>query len=140
MEQVKEDCEILIASDTMDKSHALGIMRIQHAMESSLLVLEHEKQTEINELNYQIRLLQNKSVDLCKLQEEVKAQKETQASMDETLKKVENLVETMFTTQAKYSEELMQLIKDFQTLQDDFLKTKTEFKHLLAHVSTMKKK
>tara|TARA_B100001741_G_scaffold313530_1_gene320135 strand:- start:421 stop:858 length:438 start_codon:yes stop_codon:yes gene_type:complete len=143
MEQVKEDCEKLIASETMDKDHALGMMRIQHAMENLLLMLEHEKLTEINDLNHEIRLLQaekdkNNKVD--KLEEELLLQKKTSTLLSQTLDKIDTVVDKLYKQNEKNSADIQKIVDDFQVLQDDFLQTKTEFKQLLAHVSSMPQK
>ena len=143
MEKVKEECDKLIASETMDKNHALGMMRIQHAMENLLLVLEHEKLTEINELNYEIRLLQNeqtKSDKIKQLEEDLALQKKMHGCLSDTLNKVDSVVEKLYKQIEKNNAELHKVQEDFQALQDDFLQTKTEFKNLLAHVSSMPQK
>lgn len=143
MEQVKSDCDKLIASETMDKNHSLGIMRVQHAMENLLLMLEHDKITEINELNYEIRLLQTDNANndkIKQLEDELKAQKKTSECLTETLNKVDSVVEKLFKQTERNNTDLQRLTEDLQVLQDDFLQTKTEFKGLLAHVSTMPQK
>ena len=127
----------------MDKDHALGMMRIQHAMENLLLMLEHEKLTEINDLNHEIRLLQaekdkNNKVD--KLEEELLLQKKTSTLLSQTLDKIDTVVDKLYKQNEKNSADIQKIVDDFQVLQDDFLQTKTEFKQLLAHVSSMPQK
>jgi chromosome segregation ATPase len=143
MEKVKDECDKLIASETMDKNHALGMMRIQHAMENLLLVLEHEKLTQINDLNYEIKMLQNekaKNDKIKQLEDDIALQKNLHGCLSDTMSKVDCVVEKLYKQTEKNNAELQKLIQDFQFLQDDFLQTKTEFKTLLAHVSSMPQK
>ena len=57
---LRERCEALISSDTMDKEIALGILRLQHAAESALLGLKHSKDSAVSEVRHEIELLRAK--------------------------------------------------------------------------------
>ena len=56
-DDVRERCNALVGSDAIDKSAALGILRLHHAMETRLLCMEFEKDKQVdyykNELNVQ---------------------------------------------------------------------------------------
>ena len=57
MQDIQNQCDEIIGNDNMDKDTALGVIRVQHAMETLLLQQEHDKESEITNLQHEINIL-----------------------------------------------------------------------------------
>ena len=55
MEAIKEQCDLLIADDALDKEKSLGILRVQHAIETLFLNEQHDHATELLQLQNDIQ-------------------------------------------------------------------------------------
>ena len=66
MDDIRSQCDELIANEKIDKAIALGMLRVLHSMECLQRESEHSRQLEVNELTHQLSILkmQNKTGEI----------------------------------------------------------------------------